>query len=34
VVVHWPRPSGVYAGNESLLDEIATTLADGEWTGT
>jgi alkanesulfonate monooxygenase SsuD/methylene tetrahydromethanopterin reductase-like flavin-dependent oxidoreductase (luciferase family) len=33
VVVHWPRPSGVYAGDESLLDDIADTLVGGEWSG-
>jgi alkanesulfonate monooxygenase SsuD/methylene tetrahydromethanopterin reductase-like flavin-dependent oxidoreductase (luciferase family) len=30
VVVHWPRPSGVYAGEEKVLDEIAGTLTNGE----
>jgi alkanesulfonate monooxygenase SsuD/methylene tetrahydromethanopterin reductase-like flavin-dependent oxidoreductase (luciferase family) len=33
VVLHWPRPSGVYAGSESLLDEIADMLVNGEWSG-
>ena len=27
VVAHWPRPEGLYAGNESVLDEIAGMLA-------
>ena len=31
VVVHWPRPAGVYAGDEAVLDEIAGTLIDGHW---
>ncbi len=22
-VIHWPRPAGVYAGDEAVLDEIA-----------
>ena len=30
VVVHWPRPSRVYAGDEKVLDEIAGTLTDGQ----
>ena len=30
VVVHWPRPSGVYAGDEKVLDEIAGTLTNGQ----
>ena len=29
VVVHWPRPTGVYAGDESVLDAIADLLTDG-----
>ncbi len=29
VVVHWPRPTGVYAGDESVLDAIAGLLTDG-----
>jgi len=33
VVVHWPRPSGAYAGDDTLLDEIAGTLVDGSWSG-
>jgi alkanesulfonate monooxygenase SsuD/methylene tetrahydromethanopterin reductase-like flavin-dependent oxidoreductase (luciferase family) len=32
-VLHWPRPSGAYAGDDSLLDEIAATLVDGVWSG-
>lgn len=32
VVVHWPRPAGVYAGDEAVLDQIAGTLTGGEWT--
>jgi hypothetical protein len=23
VIVHWPRPDGVYAGGEDVLEEIA-----------
>lgn len=26
VVTHWPRPEGVYAGSESVLDEVADLL--------
>ena len=33
-VLHWPRPSGAYAGDDRLLDEIAAGLVDGEWSGT
>lgn len=33
VAVHWPRPAGVYAGEEKVLDRIAGTLTAGEWTG-
>ena len=29
VVVHWPRPTGVYAGDDSVLDAIAGLLTDG-----
>jgi hypothetical protein len=29
LVVHWPRPGGVYAGDERVLDEVAATLVDG-----
>ncbi len=28
-VVHWPRPDGVYAGDEAVLDGIAGLLTDG-----
>ncbi len=31
VVIHWPRPSGTYAGDEDLLDRIAAMLVDGEY---
>ncbi len=31
VVVRWPRPSGVYAGDEAVLDEIAGTLTGGQF---
>jgi alkanesulfonate monooxygenase SsuD/methylene tetrahydromethanopterin reductase-like flavin-dependent oxidoreductase (luciferase family) len=26
VVSHWPRPSGIYAGDEAVLDEVASRL--------
>ncbi len=29
VVVHWPRPDGVYAGDDAILDSIADQLIDG-----
>ena len=32
-VIHWPRPAGVYAGEEKVLDRIAGTLTAGDWTG-
>ena len=32
VVVHWPRPDGVYAADEAVLDAIADLLTDGELT--
>lgn len=32
-VIHWPRPTGVYAGDDGVLDRIAGTLTDGTWTG-
>jgi hypothetical protein len=32
-VLHWPRPSGAYAGDDALLDAIAGTLVDGGWSG-
>ncbi|HEV7196839.1 MAG TPA: LLM class flavin-dependent oxidoreductase [Pedococcus sp.] len=28
VVTHWPRAEGVYAGNEGVLDEVASRLDD------
>ena len=31
VVAHWPRDEGIYAGRESVLDEIAETLAFSRW---
>jgi len=30
IVVHWPRPEGVYAGDDAVLDRIADRLADGQ----
>jgi len=33
VILHWPRASGVYAGDDALLDEIAGTLVEGAWSG-
>ncbi len=32
-VIHWPRPAGVYAGDEHVLDRIAGTLTAGAWSG-
>ncbi len=32
-VIHWPRPSGVYGGDDRVLDAIAGTLTGGAWTG-
>src|SRR6476646_147248 len=29
VLVHWPRPEGIYAGDDAVLDQIAELLADG-----
>jgi hypothetical protein len=26
VISHWPRSSGIYAGSESVLDEVAERL--------
>ncbi|MGZ4590947.1 MAG: LLM class flavin-dependent oxidoreductase, partial [Actinomycetes bacterium] len=26
VVVHWPRPAGVYAGDERVLERVATEV--------
>ncbi len=31
VIVHWPRPSGSYAGDETVLDKIAGLLVDGQY---
>lgn len=28
VVTHWPRPSGAYAGDEAVLEQVAGTLDD------
>jgi alkanesulfonate monooxygenase SsuD/methylene tetrahydromethanopterin reductase-like flavin-dependent oxidoreductase (luciferase family) len=28
VVTHWPRPEGVYAGSEAVLEKVAARLAD------
>ena len=33
VVVHWPRASRTYAGDETVLDSIAALLTDGEYLG-
>ena len=30
VLVHWPRPEGIYAGDDAILDRIADLLVDGE----
>ncbi|MGS0687820.1 LLM class flavin-dependent oxidoreductase [Nakamurella sp. GG22] len=32
VIVHWPRPEGIYAGDDAILDEIADRLTGGELT--
>jgi hypothetical protein len=29
ILVHWPRPEGVYAADDSVLDQIADLLTDG-----
>jgi len=29
VLVHWPRPAGIYAGDDAVLDQIADLLVDG-----
>ncbi len=29
VLSHWPRPDGIYAGNDAVLDGIADLLVDG-----
>lgn len=31
LVIHWPRPSGPYAGDETVLDRIAGMLVDGHF---
>jgi alkanesulfonate monooxygenase SsuD/methylene tetrahydromethanopterin reductase-like flavin-dependent oxidoreductase (luciferase family) len=31
VIIHWPRPSGAYTGDERVLDHIAALLIDGEY---
>ena len=31
VIVHWPRPSSTYAGDETVLDRIAEQLTDGHY---
>ncbi len=33
VLVHWPRPEGIYAGDDAVLDRIAELLVDGELRG-
>lgn len=30
-VLHWPRSTGVYAGDDAILDRIAGSLVDGEF---
>ena len=29
VLVHWPRPEGIYAADDAVLDQIADLLIDG-----
>jgi hypothetical protein len=29
ILVHWPRPDGVYAADDAVLDQIADLLTDG-----
>lgn len=29
ILVHWPRPEGVYAGDDAVLDQIADQLTEG-----
>ena len=31
VIVHWPRASRTYAGDETVLDRIADLLVDGQY---
>ena len=33
VVVHWPRPEGVYAGREDVLEDVASALPGLRTTG-
>ncbi len=33
LVIHWPRSSGVHAGDESVLDQVAALLVDGHVAG-
>ena len=33
VVIHWPRPSKTYAGDETVLDREADLLLDGDYPG-
>ena len=30
ILVHWPRPEGIYAGDDRVLDQIADLLHEGE----
>lgn len=30
-IVHWPRPEGIYAGDERMLDRVAELLVDGAY---
>lgn len=32
ILVHWPRPAGIYAGDDGVLDQIADLLTDGHVT--
>jgi alkanesulfonate monooxygenase SsuD/methylene tetrahydromethanopterin reductase-like flavin-dependent oxidoreductase (luciferase family) len=29
IVTHWPRPNGIYAGDEAVLDDVAQTVLTG-----
>ena len=33
VLVHWPRPDGIYAADDAVLDQIADLLTDGDLPG-
>lgn len=33
VAIHWPRTSGTYAGDETVLDRVAEMLVDGRYPG-